>query len=109
MNKYMKNPETISAFFTQGVTYFLPKKCDSKNPAKQRPIACLSTAYKIFTACLAKKIQEHVARNNIITEEQKECRKNAYGCKEQLVIDQLILELTRKNSGKLSTCLTPGS
>jgi hypothetical protein len=26
-------------------------------------------------------------KNNILAKEQKECRRNAYGCKEQLVIN----------------------
>ena len=40
------------------------------------------------------RINKHIAANNIICEELKDCTKNAKGCKEQLTIDQIILEQT---------------
>jgi len=40
-------------------------------------------------------------KNNLMAEEQKGSRRNTYGCKEQLVIDQLILGQARKENGKL--------
>ena len=39
--------------------------------------------------------------NNIINEEQKGCRKGAMGCKEQLVIDSVILKQTQVKNRNL--------
>jgi hypothetical protein len=103
INEYLNNPNSVPEFFTQGVTYMKPKKGDTRNPAKYRPIACLPTAYKIFTACLTIKIREHCTSKGIIYEEQNGCRNKAYGCKEQLVIDQLIMEQARTSNRKLCT------
>ena len=73
--------------------------------AKYRPTACLPTAYKIFIACLAAaKIRQHRTNNNIIHKEQNVCRNKAFGCKEQVVIDLLmIMEQAKKNNRKLCT------
>jgi len=103
MNEYVNKPETVTQFFTQGNTYMKPKKGDTKNPAKYRPIGCLPTAYKIFTAYLTLKIKGHSTNNSIIYEKQNGCRNKAYGCKEQLIIDQLIMGQAKKNNKKLCT------
>ena len=78
-----------------------PKKGDTKNQAKYRPISCLPPAFKIFTACLKVKVREHCTNNNIIYEEQNGCRNKAYECKKQLIIDQLIMGQVKKNIRKL--------
>lgn len=103
INKYIEEPEQIPPFFMEGITYMLPKKGDTTDPAKYRPIACLPTSYKIFTACLTRKIQEHCMKNDLIAEEQKGSRRNTYGCKEQLVIDQLIMGQAKKENRRLCT------
>lgn len=103
LNRCLQDPALMTDTLTRGVTYLLPKKGDSKDPSKYRPITCLPTTYKIFTACIAAKIQKHCENNCILAEEQKGCRKGMYGCKEQLIIDQLILEQARKTQRKIST------
>lgn len=87
----LNNPQTFPEFLSEGVTYLLPKgKPTSENPAKYRPITCLCTTYKLLTSIIANKIYKHMENNNLLDEEQKGCRKNSKGCKEQLIIDSII-------------------
>lgn len=89
--KLLACPEEMPQFMTQGITYLLPKTTHvSEDPSKYRPITCLPTVYKIFTSIIANKIYHHVDNNNLLDEEQKGCRKNSRGCKEQLIIDAVI-------------------
>ena len=77
-------------FLTKGITYLIPKRSHSTDPAKYRPIACLSTMYKIITACLANKLYAHCDEHKIMAEEQKGSQKGSLGCKEQLLIDMVV-------------------
>ena len=94
---FIEQPETMPESLTQGITYMLPKNEDTKNPTKYRPITCLPTLYKILTSCIAEKVYKYCEENGIMTEQQKGCKKNAQGCKEQLLIDSVILEQAYKN------------
>ena len=63
-----------------------------------------STLYKIFTSMIVNRILAHCEQNNIIAEEQKGCKRNTKGCKEQLIIDNVVLEQARQRSRNLHTC-----
>lgn len=76
---------------TEGVTYIKPKNNETQNPANYRPITCLPTLYKIITAVICQKINQHLSQHNILTEEQKGCREQSQGCKEQLTIDAVVM------------------
>ncbi|XP_064292512.1 uncharacterized protein LOC135310067 [Plodia interpunctella] len=82
--------ENIPQFVTKGITYMLPKGSHTKQPSKYRPITCLPTIYKILTSVISSRINAHLEQNNILSEEQKGCRKGHMGCKEQLIIDSTI-------------------
>ena len=41
--------------------------------------------------------------NSILPQEQKGCKQNSYGCKDQLLINKMILENCRKKNRNLST------
>ncbi|XP_026737509.1 uncharacterized protein LOC113500810 [Trichoplusia ni] len=82
--------QIIPDFLATGVTYMLPKGKHSAEPSQYRPITCLPTVYKILTSVITLKINSHIEQHNIIAEEQKGCRRNHMGCKEQLIIDSVI-------------------
>jgi hypothetical protein len=86
-----------------GITYLKPKDSDTKNPSKYRPITCLPTIYKIMTSCIKVIIYDHCQKLNILNEEQKGCVKECFGCKEQLIIDTVIMEQARKNNRNIYT------
>ncbi|PZC80738.1 hypothetical protein B5X24_HaOG213962 [Helicoverpa armigera] len=105
INDFIKHPQNIPEFITQGLTYMLPKDSDYTNPAKYRPITCLQTIYKLTTGCIAEVIYKHTVQNNILAEEQKGCRKHSQGCKEQLTIDAIAMKhncLSRRLSNTLA-------
>ncbi|KAI5720807.1 hypothetical protein M8J77_011910 [Diaphorina citri] len=104
INDFIEQPLSIPRFLTEGKTYLLPKGKTSPDPSKYRPITCLQTFYKILTACIAHILSSHIESQNIMTEEQKGCRKGAKGCKEQLIIDSVILNHARKKNRKMSCC-----
>lgn len=100
-NHLLEHPEETPAFLTQGITYMIPKDTDTQDPSKFRPITCLPTLYKIFTSCITNKIYTFIEENNLLSEEQKGCRKRHKGCKEQLIIDSVILEQAFKKHRNL--------
>jgi hypothetical protein len=91
-----RKPYTFSEFLAHGITYLKPKDSNTKNPSKYRPINCLPTIYKIMTSCTKVIIYDHCQKLNILNEKQKVCVKKSFGCKEQLIIDTIIMEQTRK-------------
>jgi hypothetical protein len=74
---------------------------NNNNNTKYRPITCLCTIYKIYTACIAEKIYKHLEINQLLAEEQKRCIKNSQGCKEQLIVDSIIMEQAHKDNRSL--------
>ncbi|KAI5731919.1 hypothetical protein M8J77_018419 [Diaphorina citri] len=94
----------LPVFLTAGKTYLLPKKESTTDPSKYRPITCLQIFYKIMTSCIADLLNEHIEKEKIVTEEQKGCKKGAKGCKEQLIIDSVILKHAQNKNRNLSYC-----
>ena len=52
--------------------------------------------YKILTTLISKRIYSHLQNNNILPEEQKGCRKKSRGCKDQLLISQMVMQHAKK-------------
>ncbi|XP_055527590.1 uncharacterized protein LOC129720177 [Wyeomyia smithii] len=90
-NRVLRDPQELPEFITKGVTYLLPKDRNTADPAKYRPITCLSSLYKVLSSVITRKIQDHCDANQVMTEEQKGCRKNTQGCKDQVIIDAVIV------------------
>jgi hypothetical protein len=97
----MEDARNSPDFLVQGITYLLPKGRDCKEPSKYRPITCLCTIYKIYTACIAEEIYKHLETNKLLAEEQKGCIKTSQGCKEQLIRDLVVLEQAHKDNQNL--------
>lgn len=104
INGFIRKPETIPSFLSEGRTYLLPKGKISQDPAKYRPITCLQTIYKIITSCVGELISSHLHQYGLWAEEQKGCRKGSKGCKEQLIIDCVILKQVQRKNRNLSCC-----
>lgn len=97
----IQNPSELPTFLTRGITFIKPKNNDTLNPANYRPITCLPTLYKIITSIIMQLIQERLDTYQILTEEQKGCRKHSQGCKEQLIIDSVIHQQALQNNRNL--------
>ena len=99
----LKNPGDTPDFLTQGTTYMVPKSALTNDPSQYRPITCLPTMYKMLTSCIANKIYKHVEDHNILAEQQKGCRRGHQGCKEQLIIDSIILGQAKEYKRNIHT------
>ena len=102
-SKILKQPEESPQWLTEGVTYLLPKTEETAKPKNCRPIICLPTLYKILTSVIADRAYEYLDENELLPKEHKGCKKGSYGCKDQLLINKMILEHCRKMKRNLST------
>ena len=67
-----------------------------------RPIACLPLMWKLLTGIFADKIYDHLHTNSLLPDEQKGCRKQSRGTKDQLLIDREVLKEARRKQRCLS-------
>ena len=102
LNEIMENPEEVPKWMCEGTTYLLAKSNDTKDPKNYRPITCLSTTYKLLTSVLTDRTYSHLEQNDLFPLEQKGCRRGSYGCKDQLMINKMILENCKKIKRNLS-------
>jgi hypothetical protein len=89
-NQCILELQQVPGFFTKGITCLKPKDENSENPSKYHPITCLPTIYKMLTSIISDKLNSHLKTNNRIAEEQKGCKINCQGCREQVIIDTVI-------------------
>ena len=99
----LKNPETVPEWLTEGTTYLLPKSQETPNPKNYRPITCLITTYKILTSVITECMYTFLEENSILPQEQKGCKRNSYGCKDQLLTNKMFFGNCRKKNRNLST------
>ena len=99
----MTNPELTPKWFTQGVSYLLPKSNETNTPNNYRPITFLPTVYKILTSIVTERAYNFSDNNNILPTEQKGCKRGSYGCKDQLLINTMLLENSCSRRKNLST------
>ena len=102
-NRLILNPESTPEWFCMGTTYLLPKTEDTANPKNYRPITCLTTSYKLLTSILSERTYSHLEEFELFPLEQKGCRKGSYGCKDQLLVNKMILEHAKTKQKNLHT------
>ena len=64
-SRAITNPETNPQWFTQGITYLVPKPNEANIPKNYRPTTCLSIMYKILTSIVTEKTYIFLDANNI--------------------------------------------
>ena len=72
-------------------------------PKNYRPIACLPTTFKILISVITDRLYSHLEKEAIMTPEQRAGKKDSYGCKHQLMINNAILENCKKRKKNLPT------
>ena len=103
----IKDPKQTPDWLVEGATNLLPKKEETWIPKNYRPIACLPTTFKILTSVITDGLYSHLEKEAIMTPEQRGGKKDCYGCRHQLMINNAILENCKKMNKNLSTaCLT---
>ena len=99
----IKDPKQTPDWLLEGATNLLPKKEETSIPKNYRPIACLPTTFKILTSVITDRLYSHLEKETIVTSEQRGGKKDCYGCKDQLMINNTILENCKKRKKNLST------
>lgn len=66
-----------------------------------RPITCLPMMWKLLTGILSEELYTHLENNNLIPDEQKGCKRNSRGTKDQLLIDKTIIRNCKRRKTNL--------
>ena len=92
---------TVPDWMTNGRTVLIQKEKSKGNVASNyRPITCLPLVWKLMTGIVADEIYRHLDESDVLSEEQKSCRRKMRGTNDLLYIDNMIfreVERRRKN------------
>ena len=95
----------LPEWMTTGRTYLLLKDpAKGPLPSNYRPITCLPVMWKLFSGLISDSIYLHLETQNLLPPEQKGCKRNSRGYKEQLMIDILIVKNCKRR--KRDLCMT---
>ena len=93
----------VPGWMVEGRTVLIQKDpAKGRSASNYRPIACLPIMWKLLTGIFADKIYDHLHTNSLLPEEQKGCRKQSRGTKDQLLIDREVLKEARRKQRCLS-------
>ena len=104
-SEIIKDPKQTPDWLGEGATNLLSKKEETWISKNYRPIACLSTTFKILTSVIRDSLYSHLEKEAIMTPEQRRRKKDCYGCKDQLMINNAILENCKRRKKNLSSQL----
>ena len=80
-------------WMTKGRTSLILKDQSEGNIVSNfRPITCLPLMWKLLTGIIAEETYQHLQSNRLFPEEQKGCKKESRGTKDQLMIDKMVLK-----------------
>ena len=95
--------DDVPTWMTKEKTTLIQKDPEKGNAANNyRPIACLPLMWKLLTSALAEKVYAHLSEKKVLPDEQKGCRKDSRGTKDQLLIDKQILKHCKKHQRSLA-------
>ena len=87
------NTGQVPTRMTEGRTVFIMKdKSKGTVVGNYRQIACLPLMWKLLTSIFSEAMFGHLNCQELLPNEQKGCRKNSRGTKDQLLIDKAILK-----------------
>ena len=89
----IKDPKQTPDWLVEVATNLLPKKEET----------CLPTTFKSLASVITDRLYSHLEKEAIMTPEQRRGKKDCYGCKVQLMINNAILENCKKRKKNLST------
>jgi hypothetical protein len=90
-NKLIEEDQTPQ-WLMAGVTLLITKHENTEKPKNYRPITCLPMIYKLITSIIRKLMQKYTDDQNLMPKEQKGCCRGSKGCKDQLLISEVILQ-----------------
>ena len=91
------NAGNVPMWMTKGRTTLILKDVDKGNIVTNfRPITCLPLMWKLLTGIIGEEVYVHLDQKKILPTEQKGCRKNSRGTKDQMLIDKMIINNCKK-------------
>ena len=96
-NKYLNDEKEIPEWLGGGRTVLIPKSNDLTKKDKYRPITCLITICKNFTAVMAEIMTEHLKTTYWWDEQQKGTRSNIMETADNLLVDKGMLEEVKEH------------
>ena len=104
-SEIIQDPRQTLDCLVEGATNLLSKKEETWIPKNYRPIACLPTTFRILTSVITDRLYSHLEKEAIMTTEQRGGKKDCYGCKDQLMINNAILEKCKNEEEELANSL----
>ena len=93
----------VPDWMTTGRTVLLLKYKSKRNEVRNhRPITCLPLMWKLITGIVADEIYNLLEENDLLPEEQKGCRTNSRGTKDQFLISKAVIQNCRRRKVWLS-------
>ena len=89
----------VPSWLTRGKTLLLQKDTSKGNVAG---ITCLPLMWKLLTRVIADQIYVHLDQENLLQEEQKECRKRSRGTNDLLYIDRAVIKEVKSRNKNLA-------
>ena len=102
MDGMINNGMDIPKWMTTGKTILCQKDSGKGNAVDNyRPVSCLPLMWKLVTLIIANSVYEYLEMYNLLPVEQKGCRRNSRGTKDQLLIDKMVLNDCKKRHTNL--------
>ena len=87
----------VQEWLCKGKTVLIMKdKEKGADVTNYRPITCLPIMWKVLTGVISDDMYEYLDEEKLLPQEQKGCRRNSRGTKDQLMIDKMILRNCRR-------------
>ena len=93
----------VPSCLTRGRTSLLHKDKSKGNVASNyRPITCFPLMWKLLTGVITDQMYAHLDQENLLLEEQKECRKGSRGTNDLLYIDRAVIKEVKGRNKNLA-------
>ena len=102
MNQILNGDQQLPDWLTYGQTV-LCQKDSTKGSAVEnyRPISCLPLMWKLLTGIISEHLYSFSEEEKILPEEQKGCKRNRRGTKDQVLLDKAALKDCKRRSTNL--------
>ena len=98
----LKESNKCPEWLTQGLTFLIPEFNDTREAKNYRPITCLPTMYKTLSLIITDRTYVHLKDSGLLGSEQKGCKRGPCGCKDQFLLNKMIIQDCRTRKRNLT-------
>ena len=103
LNKILNGNEQLPDWLTNGRTVLCHKDRTKGNTVNNyRPISCLPLIWKLLTGIISEHLYRFLEEEKILPEEQKGCKRNSRGTKDQVLLDKAVLRDCKRRNTNLT-------